>query len=120
MSPGGFPEQLNLGPEGCGLCAQGCRSDQDDRARQQCVGLDDHAIPAPALLGPVPRGGRNSQVSPRSTHTLHEFGNFEHFLAVVLVCFQRCFGCHRSTAVGRSKAVGVKPRRLRRATGRGT
>jgi hypothetical protein len=45
-------------------------------------------------------------MSPRSTHALHEFGNFEHFLAVVLVCLQRCcFGCHRSTTVQSLGAV---------------
>ena len=49
-------------------------------------------------------------MSPRSTHALHEFGDFEHFLAVVLVCFQRCcFGGDRSAAAQFSGTVDDGP-----------
>lgn len=47
---GGLTEQLDLGSERCGLGAERSRGDQDDRAREQLVGLDDHSVPAAALL----------------------------------------------------------------------
>ena len=46
---GGLTEQLDLGPERCRLGAARRWRNQYHRARQQLVGLNDHAI-APALL----------------------------------------------------------------------
>src|ERR1700745_2179629 len=48
-------------------------------------GAERKVVPRrPRCSRPIPRGGRNSCMSPRSTRALHEFGDFEQFLAVVL------------------------------------
>lgn len=47
---GGLTEHVNLRTERRGPCAARCRSYEYDRARQQLVGLHDHAVSAALLL----------------------------------------------------------------------
>jgi hypothetical protein len=53
-------EQVNLRAERRGPRAARCRSYEYDRARQQLVCLNDHAVTAAFLVMTSPRGGRNS------------------------------------------------------------
>ena len=48
--PRALPIHLDLGPERCRSSTQRGRSDQDDRPRQQRVGLDDNPVPSSVLL----------------------------------------------------------------------
>src|SRR5882724_10260602 len=43
----------------------------------------------PRCSWPVPRGGRNSWMSPRSTHALHEGGDLNHLAPVIFVGLKR-------------------------------